>query len=162
MKLYLKRDCSEQNVCFIVLDELGEERYYVLKDSSYNFHNLAITGPSLNKLCTIHCVPLPVIYAYNLFDGSDRIRLIFNKNSSRPVISYFGISWRVRGDIFGKNYEIVDTDNTVLLSHYNRWAGCAKGYEVDIVDEPRELLLLASVICIDRIQSAYNKQLQTV
>ncbi len=162
MKRFLKRDSSVQQICYTVFDELGNELYYAVNDSPYNFHNYEISDLNNNKLCTVHCLPLPVFYAYNIFDGKDRIKLIFNKNPSIPLISFFGISWRFSGDVLTKNYEIIDTDNTVLLSHRCCWTGGIDSYEIEIFDEPREILLLASTICIDKIQTADSKLLQTV
>jgi uncharacterized protein YxjI len=162
MKLFIKKDTSHPNGQFVIFDECGNEKYYVIRSNHYNFHNLKITDLAFNTLCRISGVPLPVFYAYTLSDGKDSIRLVFNKSTFRPVAYYYGISWGIRGDIINKSYQIADSDNSLLLSHTCNWVNGFDNYEVDIFDESRELLLLASVICIDRIETSDKKELQPV
>ena len=61
-----------------------------------------------------------------------------------------------------KAFEIVDNDNTVLLTHREKWTRGNDCYEINISEGSRELLLIASAICVDLLRSADEKQLQTV
>lgn len=162
MKLYLKRDTFNQLARFVVLDELGKEKYFIVNSQNYSHRNMAVTDVNFHQLCTIHSIPLPLLNAYTINDRKDTIRLIFNKNTSRLMCYYYGISWRIRGDILGKNYEIVDNDNKILLTHSGRTGSIPGGSEINIYDESRELFLLASVACADLIETNNEKQLQTV
>lgn len=162
MKLYLKKDTSDVNSRFVVLDELCKEKYYVVQSAGYNFHNLDIIDLGFNRVCKIRTMPLPLVYSHTITDKNDAIRLLVSKSYNRPLAYYYGISWRIRGNLILKNYEIVDNDNTVLLSHFNRWSMNEKGYELNVEDESRELLLIASAVCIDRIETGDKKQLLTV
>ncbi len=159
MRLYLKKDNSTDLSRFVVLNELGDEKYYVVKRRDYPHGSRIITTLDYNKVCSITSIPLPLMKAYTLNDSKDIVRLVFSKNIARFMCYYYGISWRFRGDILQKNYEIVDHDNTVMLSHINHWAKGNKGYEINIFDEEREMLLLASAICIDQFETAEKKQL---
>ncbi len=162
MKLYLKRDTFNQLARFVVFNELGKEKYFIVNSQNYSHRNMAVTDVNFQQLCTIHSIPLPLLNAYTINDRKDTIRLIFNKNTSRLMCYYYGISWRIRGDILGKNYEIVDNDNKILLTHSGRTGSIPGGSEINIYDESRELLLLASVACADIIETNNEKQLQTV
>ncbi|MGN1132497.1 MAG: hypothetical protein ACI4RL_06285 [Ruminococcus sp.] len=162
MNLFLKRDISSEGTLFIVFDELGKEKYYVVRDNRHSHFCLAITDTNFNRLCSISTVPLPILKAFTIKDKKSIIRLIFNKNTSRPMCYYYGISWRIRGDIINKNFEIVDNDNTVLLTHRGSWSRNCDCYDINITEGSRELLLIASAICVDLLQSADEKQLQTV
>jgi uncharacterized protein YxjI len=158
MKLYLKKDTSHNKGQFVVLDECCMEKYYVLRTNGYNFNNLKITDLDFNPLCKINAIPLPMFYAYAISDSKDSIKLIFNMNNLRPVAYYHGISWRICGDIINKNYEIMDSDHKLLLTHNAVWSRKSDGYEIEIIDKSRELFLLASVVCIDRIETTNYKE----
>ncbi|MCH5202986.1 MAG: hypothetical protein J1F17_07245 [Oscillospiraceae bacterium] len=162
MRLYLKRDTSHCDARFIILNEQGYERFYAVNSANHKYGRINITDLGFNKLCSISTIPLPLFKAYTICDNKDTIRLVFSKNTVRPVCYYYGISWRITGDFLGKNYEIVDHDNKVLLSHYNTHSRISDGYELVIYDENRLLLLLSSVICIDSIEITNSKQFQTV
>ena len=162
MKLFLKRDISSDGALFIVFDELGKEKLYVGRDNRHSHFTLSITDTNFNRLCSISTVPLPMLKAFTIKDKKITIRLIFNKNTSRQMCYYYGISWRIRGDIVNKTFEIVDNDNTVLLTHSGKWSRGNDCYEINITEGSRELLLVASAICVDLLQSADEKQLQTV
>lgn len=162
MKFYLQKDTSTENSRFIIYDELGHKKYFVLRDFSHSYWSLVITDIYFNKLCTIYSVPLPFMKAFTLKDNNDTIRLVFNKSNLRPMCYYYGISWRVCGDIIGKNFEIKDTDNSLLLTHHNLWTDNSKGYEIDIIDTNREIFLLASVVCVHLTETKEIKQLVKV
>lgn len=162
MKLFLKRDFSNEGALFIVFDHLGKEKFYVYRDMRHSHFSLAITDTNFNRLCSISTVPLPIFKAFTIKDKKSIIRLIFNKNTSRPMCYYYGISWRIRGDIINKNFEVVDNDNTILLTHRGSWSRSGDSYELNITEGSRELFLIASAICVDLIESADEKQLQTV
>ncbi len=162
MRLYLKKDNSTEYSKFTVYNELGNEKYYVLKRKDFPGGSRIITNLVYNQLCSITSIPLPLMKAYTLNDKKDVVRLVFNKNTSRFMCYYYGISWRFRGDILGKNFEIVDHDNTVLLTQKNNWCNVNDGFQIDVYDEERELLLLSSAICIDQFETADRKQLLRV
>ena len=63
MKFYFSKDTSTVNSRFVIYDELGHVKCYVLRDYSHSYWNLVITDISFNKLCTIYSVPLPFMKA---------------------------------------------------------------------------------------------------
>lgn len=162
MRLYLKRDTTHCDARFIVLNEQGYECFYAVNSANHMYGRISLTDLSFNRLCSISTVPLPILKAYTICDGKDTIRLVLSKSTTRPVCYYYGISWRLTGDFLSKDYEIVDHDNRVLLSHYNTHSRISDGYEINIYDESRLFLLLSSVICIDSIERTDSKQFQTV
>lgn len=162
MRLYLKKDSTTQLSRFVVLDNLGKEVYFVLKRDDFHNGSRIITDINFNKLCSITSIPLPFMKAYTIKDSKDIVRLVFNKNINRFVCYYYGISWRFRGDIITKNFEIVDHDNTVLLTQKNNWNYSNDGFQIDILYEDRALLLLSSAVCIDQFEVADTKQLLRV
>lgn len=162
MILYLKRDTSNIDIPFIIYDDKYVEKYYVVRDYTRSYWSMAITDVHLNKLSEITTIPLPILKAFTIKNKKDTIRLIFNKNKLRPMCYYYGISWRISGDIINKNYEIIDTDNSLMMQHNKTWDYKNSGYKINIKDESRELFLLASAVCVDLTETAQSKQLQTV
>lgn len=92
MKFYFSKDTSTVNSRFVIYDELGHVKCYVLRDYSHSYWNLVITDISFNKLCTIYSVPLPFMKAFTIKNNNSTIRLVFNKNKFRPMCYYYGIS----------------------------------------------------------------------
>lgn len=81
MKFYFCKDTSTVNSRFVIYDELGHVKYYVLRDYSHSYWNLVITDISFNKLCTINSVPLPFMKAFTIKNNESTIRLVLTKIS---------------------------------------------------------------------------------
>ncbi|MDP4119637.1 MAG: hypothetical protein Q8876_01065, partial [Bacillota bacterium] len=90
--------------------------------------------------------------------GNDKITLTYAKQQ----FTFYGISWHIRGDLLTKNYDIVDIDNSVIMSHCVRWGQFGDGYEINILSENREILCLCVAICLNHIQLAEIKAPQAL
>lgn len=58
------------------------------------------------------------------------------------------IDWVVKGDILGRNYEVVHNKETIMSIH-KQWFKWGDSYELDIPNHNNALLSLCTVIAID-------------
>ncbi|MDR0914065.1 MAG: hypothetical protein LBM65_02720, partial [Oscillospiraceae bacterium] len=124
MKLYIKRDTSDLLARFSVLDEQCKEKYLVLGSRSPSGEKLVITDTQGEKLLKIKKIPLPVLHAFSIGNKEENFKLIVNLSAKSSTCYYYGISWRIRGDISTGSYDIIDADGTVVASHIKRFSAC--------------------------------------
>lgn len=158
MKLYIKRDKSTENSMFVVFDELCNEKYYIVGSKD----KLELLNLNKEKCMTIRRMPLPAIRAYSISVGKNNIKFIIGNSKSKVPCYYYGIGWRIRGDIFIKSFDILDADNSLVATHAKRFSRCGDGYELNVFNEVREMFCIATAVCINLEAKVDNPQLQTV
>lgn len=158
MKLYIKRDKSTDKSMFVVFDEHCNEKYYVVGSKD----KLELINTDKNKLMTIRRVPLPALNAYSITVGKNNIKFIIGNSNSKVPCYYYGIGWHIRGNIFIKSFDILDADNSLVATHAQRFSRCGDGYELNVVNEGRELFCIATAICINLVAKVDNHCPQTV
>ena len=158
MKLYIKRDKSTDKSMFVVFDEYCNEKYYVVGSKD----KLELISTDKSKLMTIRRVPLPALKAYSITVGKNNIKFIIGNSNSKVSCYYYGIGWHIRGNIFIKSFDILDADNSLVATHAQRFSSCGDGYELNVVNESRELFCIATAICINLVAKVDNPCPQTV
>lgn len=158
MKLYIKRDKSTDNSMFVVFDEHCNEKYYVIgSKDKFELINLG-----KEKLLKIRRVPLPALNAFSISAYKRNIKFIIGSSSSKVQCYYYGIGWRIRGNIFIKSFDILDADNSLVATHVKRFSGCGDGYELNIINEDMELFGIATALCINLVAKVDNPCLQAI
>lgn len=158
MKLYIKRDKSTDDSMFIVFDEICEEKYYVTGSKN----TMTLTDLHHNKLMTVKRMPLPALKAYSISAGNKNIKFIMNNSLSSVACYFYGIPWHIRGDVFTKSFDIIDADNSLVATHFMRFSRCGDGYELNVMNERRELLCIGTAICVNLEARVDNARVQTV
>lgn len=161
MKVYIKRDTSCTQARFVIYDALCNEKYFVVSDGK-SLEKLKLVDVQGNSLLKIKRLPLPVVYAFSISHKTENIKLILNPAKNAAGCYYYGISWHTRGNVFTKNFDIMDVDNSVVATHLKRWGGCADGYELNVYCEEKELLCIASAVCINIVAIVDNPAVQAV
>ncbi|MGN1051231.1 MAG: hypothetical protein ACI4QE_02905, partial [Acutalibacteraceae bacterium] len=136
--------------------------YYVCGDSRNGRVKLNVSSFDSEVKVRIRKIPLPVFNTFLIFDDSELIRLVLVENFFRIQGYFHGISWRIRGDILSKNFDIVDADNTTVATLIRRWGRECDIYELTIFDKQRELFALASILSINSFNLSEKEALQTV
>lgn len=162
MKLFIKRDKSEKNARFRVFDEQGYEKYTVTGEVNSGGYKMNVSACRFDAKVKIRKLPLALFNTFLIFDSKDLIRLIIMQNSSKVLALYHGISWRIRGDILSKNFDIADADNRLVASHICRWGRNEDCCELTVFDTQREMFALASVLVINSFNLEKKEALQTV
>ena len=154
MKLFIKRDKTVDGALFAVLDEYGENKYYV-KAAKNCIVLLDLNG---NTLLKIKRLLLPAAKTYTLISNDRTIRFLINPK--KAFCAFYGISWHIRGDFFAKSFDIIDADNSVAATFSKRFN--EDGYELIINCEHNEYLCLGVAICSNLESKVDNLVIQTV
>lgn len=154
MKLYIKRDKTIDGALFAVLNESGENKYYV-KSTKNHVVLCDLKGKTLLK---IKRILLPALRTYTLVASERTIRFLINTKKS--YCWFYGMSWHIRGDFFEKSFDIMEADNSVAAIFSRRFDDDC--YELDINCEHNELLCLGIAICANLESKVDNHVLQTV
>ena len=154
MKLYIKRDRTVDGALFAVLNESGENKYYVRKSKN----NVILCDLKGKTLLKIKRLLLPAVKTYTIVSPERTIRFIINPKKS--YCWFYGMSWRIRGDFFTKSFDIMDADNSVAATFARRFD--AEGYELIVNCEHNELLCIGIAVCANLESKVDNHVLQTV
>lgn len=158
MKLFIKRDNSSENSLFVIMDEFCNDLYYATgcadKIKLYN----------TDKICCmkIRRVSLPAIKAYSISVGKRNIKFLISSHNLKAPCYYYGVKWRIRGNIFINSFDILDVDNTKIASVAKRFGNCGDGFELNVYDNKKEMFCIATVLCLNLQTKVDNHRFQTV
>ena len=62
-----------------------------------------------------------------------------------------GVTWKLRGDLTLRSFDLIDVDSSVLLSHQKCWKDRQDCFTVEIHQEAFEIPLLCVCLCVDFI-----------
>ena len=158
MKLYIKRDKCADNRMFTIFDEFCNEKYYVTGTKD----KLSLMNLNKEYMMSVRRAPLPALMAYSITAGKTNIKFILGKPNSKVQCYYYGISWRIRGNVFIKSFDIMDADNSIVATHVKRFSPCGDGYELNVLNEKMELFCIATSLCINLSAKVDNPMYQTV
>ncbi len=156
MKLFIKRDRTADGSLFAVLDEFGENKYYVRSVKN----SIVLCDLRGKTLFRIKRLILPALRSYTLVSDERTIRFMINPKKSHCW--FYGMSWHVRGDFFTKSFDIIDADNSLVATHARRFCGGGSGYELNINSEHNELFCIGVAVCANIESKVDNHVLQTV
>ncbi len=151
MKFYIKQS-TEPDALFTVMDSLGQLIYRVTGDSLSLGSKIYLVDQNKNEVARIFSVGLTSISKYSVFIGDkERARIMQNLNATRQPIKIKGISWRFRGDLVSRSYDIINVDSSVVMSHGRCWNASGECYGIDVANESDVLLCLCLSVILDSI-----------
>ena len=149
MEFYIQHS-TEANALFLIMDSLGQLVYRVTGDSLSIGSKIYLIDRNKQEAARIFSVGLNAISKYSVFIGDkERARVIQNLTASRRPIKIKGVSWRFRGDLVTRSYDIVNVDSTVVMTHGRCWNTAGDCYAVDITSESDVLLCLCLSVILD-------------
>ena len=158
MRLYIKQDMSIENQLFIVYDELCNEKYFI-KGNKDKLYLVDLSGETLLRIRRIF---LPTLKAFSITAQKQNIKFIMNNSNKFSNCYFYGVGWRVRGNVFIKSFDIIDADNSLIATHIKRFSPCGDGYELNVINESKELFSIATAICVNLEAKVDNPRMQTV
>ena len=108
MRLYIKQDKSIENQLFIVYDELCNEKYFI-KGNKDKLYLVDLSGETLLRIRRIF---LPTLKAFSITAQKQNIKFIMNNSNKFSNCYFYGVGWRVRGNVFIKS---LIKDNIIIL-----------------------------------------------
>lgn len=162
MKLFLKRDCSEEHSRFTVSDESGFERYRVTGKRTASTDRMALSSPQGELLVKIRIAPFHVFYAFSISDSNERFSITAANIGNRTEYRFHGISWHLSRSSDGRSFEVLDADGSVIMTQNADRFLSTDVYTLDILSEYRELFCIAVAVCADVINYADSAAIATV
>ncbi len=148
MKVFIRRDTSDEHARYLIDDEFENPLYNVTGRMTASGELMKIMSEGYTA-AKIRDMRLPVVRAYSVSYASENIKLFFTVRAGEVRVRFSGISWRIRGDVLGGSYDILDADSTVICTVYKHFS---KNYsELTIFDTNRELFCIAAAICVESL-----------
>ena len=113
MKIYIKRDKSDEKSRYIIYSESGEELYKVVGECKGRTERGYI-------LCKDSCVAkirdtrLLTIRTCYVFTKEDRFHIVLTSSNDKMKITFHGIDFHIRGDVLHESYDLMNIDNSVV------------------------------------------------
>lgn len=150
MRVYLKRDKSDENSRYVVFSECGEKLYNITGKRSGSFHRLYINS---GDRCIAKIKDNEFMLLRNCYISTDNLacHITITTRKSKLMVAFHGVPLHIRGDVLNKSYDILDIDNTVLCCVCRRFSSSHDALEININDDKYEILSIAAAVCLDSL-----------
>lgn len=154
MKLYMRQKVFSWVDQFTVKDENGENKYHVEGQffslgKKLHIYDMADTEKAFIQQKVLSLLPRFFVF----IDGQQLAEIVKELTFFRQKYRIDGLGWKINGDFWEHDYEIVKNNRTIVKIHkqWMTWGDC---YELDIADERDEIVALSVVIAIDCVIAA--------
>ena len=149
MKLYIKQKVFSFGDKFSVLDEHGNEKYFVLGEVFTFGNKLHVYDQQGHEVVFIKQELLTWLPRYHVFVGGRDVAQICQEFSFfTPKYRVDGLGWDVTGHFLEHDYEITQNGRPVVTIE-KEWMTWGDSYALNIADLADELYALAVAITID-------------
>lgn len=159
MKIFLKRDKSDENSRYIVYDDKGNELYRIIGKRKASVERTYIMKEQ-TCIAKIRDADLGMLRTCHVTAQPQSFHIVLSTSRSRLSVTYHGVSFHIRGDALLKSYDIMDIDNTVVACVARRFNSSTQALEINIYDKKYELSCIASAVCFDRLSTTDCMALQ--
>ena len=149
MKLFIKDSLSFNTNRFLILDEFEKTRYNVSIEHTTLGQKIEVYEPSGKIIAKIYERGIFSFKTYNILSEYHSVLILANFSKSKPLFYISNLKWFFRGEVLSKNFDILNVDKSVVMSHLARWSSHGYGYEINIFDNKNEILCLCIALCID-------------
>lgn len=149
MKLLIKQRVFSWSDTYDIYDEYGEAKYFVKAEVFSIGHVIHIYNRFNEEVGCIRQKLLTFLPAFEIeINGQYYGKIKKEFTLFRPKYSLDLQDWRIEGNTFGWDYEVVSSSNLIMTisKELFRWGDT---YSIDIADNANELICLLIVIAID-------------
>ncbi|HEX3039921.1 MAG TPA: LURP-one-related family protein [Caproiciproducens sp.] len=149
MQLYIQQSSGTKTL-FTITDSLGQPVYRVTGDSMSIGSKIYLIDNNENEAARIFSVGVPSVSKYSVFiNNKERARVLLNLTAARRPVKIKGASWRFRGSLLTRSYDIISVDSTVVMSHGCCWNVGKNCFAAEITNESDVLLCLCIAVILD-------------
>lgn len=149
MKFYIKQSTGTEAL-FTVIDALGQSVYSVTGDSLSIGSKVYLIDNNQNEAARIFSLGISAMSKYSISIGDkERARVTLNLAASKQPIKIKGVSWKFRGDLLTRSYDLIDLDSVVVMTHGRCWNENGDCFAVDIANQSNVLLCLCFAVILD-------------
>ena len=114
MKLFITRDVSPSDVCFLIRDELGRDKYTAvmkrrkrsMRGVVNNIVRLNILDENKNLVARLRQLPVAGVNSFTLKTDKTAATLVVLMTNNMVQCRFYGNNWRILGDVISKNFSI--------------------------------------------------------
>lgn len=145
MKLFLKRETTDETICFTVLDESAVLQYSVRVFTDKNRQKLLLQDSSHHTVSEILHKNLVVQYFALRCCGRFYVLLPYQKECFAFAI--YGSTYRFLGNLSEGRFSLIDVDTTPLMTMKKCWGKFGDGYELELHCPDQEIFALSCAVC---------------
>jgi uncharacterized protein YxjI len=156
MKLYIRQKVFSWTDSFKVLDENGNQRYYVKGEFFSLGKRLHVFDEYDRSFAHIQQKLFTLLPQYSVYVGGDEVARVIREFSfihPRYSIERFGETWTVEGRFWEHDYEIL-CGGRAIASIHKEWMTWGDSYEIDIDQDEHEIEVLMIALIIDCVMDA--------
>jgi len=156
MKLYIKEHIFTLGDQFSVMDQWGNDKYFVQGEIFTLGRKLHVSDTTGAEVAFIRQELMTFLPQYVVYvDGQEIGRVKKEFSFFVPRYSIEGLGWEIEGSFWEHDYSITRNGQTIVTIS-KEWMTWGDSYELDIRDPRDELLALAVVLTIDCVRESQN------
>lgn len=156
MKLYMKQKIFSFKDKFAVMDEEGNQLYYVEGEFFSLTKKLHIYDSAMNEVAFVQQKLWSLLPKFFVFVYGEQVAEIVKEFTFfKPKYFVRGLGWEVTGNVWGHDYEILFNSNPIVRIH-KVWMAWGDSFEIEIADSEDTTIALAVVLAIDAVMDARN------
>lgn len=156
MKLYMKQKIFSFKDKFAVMDEEGNQLYYVEGEFFSLTKKLHIYDSAMNEVAFVQQKLWSLLPKFFVFVYGEQVAEIVKEFTFfKPKYFVRGLGWEVTGNVWGHDYEILFNSTPIVRIH-KVWMAWGDSFEIEIADSEDTTIALAVVLAIDAVMDARN------
>ena len=152
MRYHIKEKVLSLHGAYKISDENGNDCYYV-KQNVVSLTNKTLYDMRDHEIALIHrkAISMHSVHYLEMADGTQGT--ISEKKMFQLHDNYHvnGFDWQVNGDIFGHEFQILDSDDQVIAESTEAWFSIGDLFTIDIYDETQTEKVLVVLITLSLI-----------
>lgn len=152
MKWYIKQSNADGDELFVIYNDVGQPAFYVRNEKTPLYNRMVMQNVAKMTVAKINRIGVHTLSRYDIIiDGRDNVRVVQNLTASAPKFTIRGANWHFRGDLISRSFDILDVDNSILMTHGHCWGVKGECFAAEINGVQNDLTCLCIAIVIDSI-----------
>ena len=154
MKLYVQQKVFSWRDKFSITDEFGVPQYYAESEGISFGKKLHLRDTYGNELAFIYEKFMSFMPRYYISQYGQYVAQVVKEFSFlRPKYHIEGLGWRIDGDVWNRNYLLVDENGFAVATVSKAWLSWGDAYEIDVAEVADPVIALAIALVIDAVIS---------
>ncbi len=147
MKLFLKRNQSDDELCFTVYDESGHEKYHIAVQTEKFRQKIDMNDTEERTVSEITHKFLVLRYYTVRCNG--RFYVLVPQVKDCFFFMIYGSTYRFAGNLSEGSFSLFDVDTSPVMTQKKCWSRYGDSYELTVYQEQEEIFAVSCAICAD-------------
>ncbi|MBE6794210.1 MAG: hypothetical protein E7532_04605 [Ruminococcaceae bacterium] len=161
MKLFLRRDKSDESSRFVVSDECGRDIYKICGKKGACVDRMALINTKGDTLLKVIFAPFSFFTICNISTPSEHFSLFINGYKNTDY-KFYGVDWNILKSSDGLSFEIINNDKSVVMIQSISRASSDLALTLEIFDSSKDLFCVAVCACVNMLNLDGIKSAATV